>query len=101
MDRRSFLATAALAPLAWGGRARGDHARAAERRADVVILGGGCGGCAAALAAARAGRQVLLTEETDWLGGQLTQQAVPPDEHPWVEIFGVTRTYRDFRNRVR
>lgn len=71
------------------------------RRADVVILGGGVGGCAAALAACRAGRSVVLTETTDWIGGQLTSQAVPPDEHPWIESFGCTRSYRDFRDAVR
>ncbi|MBB6674736.1 FAD-dependent oxidoreductase [Cohnella nanjingensis] len=69
--------------------------------ADIIVLGGGLGGCMAALAAAKAGRSVLLTEETDWLGGQLTAQAVPPDEHPWIERFGCTRTYREFRERVR
>lgn len=68
---------------------------------DIVIIGGGVGGCAAALAAARAGMRVVMTEETDWIGGQLTQQAVPPDEHPWVEKFGVTRSYRAFREGVR
>jgi hypothetical protein len=56
---------------------------------------------AAALAVARAGRTVALTEETDWIGGQSTQQAVPPDEHPWIEQFGATRSYRQFRERVR
>jgi len=69
--------------------------------ADVLIVGGGTGGCAAALAAARNGCRVLMTEETDWIGGQLTQQAVPPDEHPWIEQFGATRSYREFRHRVR
>ena len=53
-----------------------------------MIVGGGLGGCAAALAALRAGRTVVLTEPTDWIGGQLTSQAVPPDEHPWIEQFG-------------
>lgn len=72
-----------------------------EQSADVVIIGGGLGGCMAALAAAKSGMRVLLTEETDWLGGQLTSQAVPPDEHPWIERFGCTRTYREFRERVR
>jgi NADPH-dependent 2,4-dienoyl-CoA reductase/sulfur reductase-like enzyme len=56
--------------------------------ADIVIIGGGLGGCAAALAAARNGLRVILTEETDWIGGQLTSQAVPPDENPWIETFG-------------
>src|SRR5260221_7494037 len=68
---------------------------------DIAIIGGGVGGCAAVLAAARAGRRVVLVEETDWIGGQLTSQAVPPDEHPWIEQFGCTRSYREFRNRVR
>jgi hypothetical protein len=56
---------------------------------------------AAALAAAKAGRRVVLTEATDWLGGQLTTQAVPPDENPWIERFGSTRTYRELREGIR
>ena len=72
-----------------------------EMQADIVIIGGSTGGCAAALAAAKAGKSVVMTEETMWIGGQLTSQAVPPDEHPWIEQFGCTRTYREYRNRVR
>ncbi|MEU4242561.1 FAD-dependent oxidoreductase [Actinoplanes sp. NPDC026619] len=72
-----------------------------ELRADVVVIGGGLGGVAAALAALRAGRSVLLTEEYAWLGGQLTSQAVPPDEHSWVEQFGVTASYRALRDGIR
>lgn len=99
--RRRFLQAATLAapllPLAPLLRADA----AAEDRADLVIVGGGVGGCAAALAACRAGLRVVLTEETDWIGGQLTSQAVPPDEHPWIESFGCTRSYREFREGVR
>ena len=62
----------------------------------MVVLG-----VAAALAAARMGKSVVLTEETDWIGGQLTSQAVPPDEHPWIEQFGCTSLYRQFREGVR
>jgi hypothetical protein len=68
---------------------------------DLAVLGGGVGGVAAALAAARLGRRVVLVEETDWIGGQLTSQGVPPDEHGWIERFGCTRTYRRFREEVR
>jgi hypothetical protein len=70
-------------------------------KTDILIIGGGTGGCAAAMAATSLGHRVILTEETDWLGGQLTSQAVPPDEHRWIEQFGCTRRYRHFRNSVR
>ena len=59
--------------------------------ADVVIAGGGLGGCASAMAALRNDLSVILTEETDWIGGQLSQQGVPPDEHPWIETHGATQ----------
>jgi hypothetical protein len=42
-----------------------------------------------------------LSEETNWLGGQLTSQLVPPDEHGWIEQFGRTATYARFREGVR
>jgi hypothetical protein len=73
----------------------------AEIQFDVAVIGASVGGCAAALAAARNGMRVVLTEATDWVGGQLTSQAVPPDEHPWIEEFGCTASYRAYRNAVR
>ncbi len=115
-SRRSFLKGVGLAaPLALGVPAmvRGQNAtsrsgqtasqppRPRELAADLVIIGGGTGGCAAALAAARHGLRVIMTEETDWIGGQFTAQAVPPDENPWIETFGGTRTYLDLRHRIR
>jgi hypothetical protein len=69
--------------------------------ADVAVIGGGLGGVAAALAALERGLRVILTEQHPWLGGQLTSQAVPPDEHIWVEQFGVTARYRSLRNGIR
>jgi len=75
--------------------------RGQEFAADVVIAGGGLGGVAAALGALRNGLKVILTEETDWIGGQITQQGVPPDEHPWIETHGATQLYREFRTAVR
>lgn len=72
-----------------------------ELAVDVAVIGGGLGGVAAALAAARLGARVLLTEETCWLGGQLTTQIVPPDEHPWIDSMGSTGRYRELRRRVR
>ena len=90
LDRRIFLSL----PLAGILRAR-------DLMADVAIIGASTGGCAAALAALRNGAQVIMTEETDWIGGQLTSQAVPPDEHPWIESFGGTQSYRRYRTAVR
>ncbi|MFJ8790559.1 FAD-dependent oxidoreductase [Streptomyces sp. NPDC102462] len=70
-------------------------------RTEMLVVGGGLGGVAAALTAARLGRTVVLTEATDWLGGQLTAQAVPPDEHPWIEGPAAPPGYAELRRRVR
>jgi hypothetical protein len=72
-----------------------------EILADVLIIGGGIGGTAAALAATRTGATVVMTEPSSWIGGQLTSQAVPPDEYPWVERLGGSESYRTFRRNVR
>lgn len=72
-----------------------------EMHTDILVVGGGLGGVAAALGACRAGRSVIMTEEFDWIGGQLTSQAVPSDEHTWVEQFGITRSYRKLREGIR
>ena len=68
---------------------------------DILVVGGGLGGVGAALGALRRGHRVFMTEEYEWLGGQLTSQAVPPDEHCWVEQFGITRSYRALRDGIR
>lgn len=70
--------------------------------ADLVIGGGGLGGYAAACAALRNGLRVVMTEETDWIGGQLTQQGLScPDENPWIETFGAIQSYQDLRTGIR
>lgn len=112
INRRQFFAlgasaaTVSMLPAFSSARAQEtatsvSQNRAGALRADIAIIGGGLGGCAAALAALRAGRSVILTEETDWVGGQSTAQAVPPDENPWVETFGATKLYQDYRGRIR
>lgn len=72
-----------------------------ERQTDILIVGGGTGGVGAALGALRLGKRVIMTEETDWIGGQLTAQAVPPDEHPWIESTGATASYMQWAQGVR
>ncbi len=74
-SRRDFLAEAGALLLL-----PPSLAAAQELACDLAVIGGGTGGCAAALQAARSGLRVVLSEATDWIGGQLTSQAVPPDE---------------------
>ncbi len=111
MRRRKFLerinygligATLGVAPTRVGAkRLSSSQDLAREEFAEIAIIGGGLGGCAAALAACRNGHTVILTEETDWLGGQVSQQGVPPDEHRWIETHGAPKSYRSYRNQVR
>ncbi|MCB0157033.1 MAG: FAD-dependent oxidoreductase [Caldilineaceae bacterium] len=72
-----------------------------DQQTDILVVGGGLGGVAAALAACKLGRRVIMTEETDWIGGQLTAQAVPPDEHPWISTTGRTASYGLLREKIR
>ncbi len=109
MRRRNFIALTSLGATGLatmglpvlGQGSVGDIIGASELNADLVIAGGGVGGCAAALAALRNGLSVIMTEETDWIGGQLTSQGVPPDEHKWIETHGAPKAYRDYRSAVR
>ncbi len=69
--------------------------------ADVAIIGGSLGGVAAALAACEMGCTVILSEETDWLGGQLSAQGVSAlDEHERTETHANAR-YLELRRRIR
>ena len=70
-------------------------------KAQIIICGASLGGTLAAYSAAKSGKSVILLEKTKWIGGQLTSQAVPPDEHLWIEDQGCTRSYREYRERVR
>lgn len=68
---------------------------------DIAVIGGGLGGIAAAIAAARNGKKVFLSEETTWLGGQATTQGVPLDEHNYIEDYGRTELYNEYRKNIR
>lgn len=107
MNRRRFLGNlTASAAIGMGIRTAPRRALSqgidpGELSADLIIAGGGLGGCAAALAALRNGLRVILTEETAWVGGQLTSQGVPPDEHRWIESHGCTDSYQAVRRAIR
>lgn len=64
--------------------------------ADVVVVGAGTGGIGAAIQAAKQGMKVLLLEETDWVGGQMTSAGVTS-----IDGGPTTGIYLDFENRVR
>ncbi len=76
-------------------------AGAEEIAADIAIVRAGSAGARRLWPRSRSGRTVVMTEPTDWIGGQLTQQAVPPDEHPWIEQFGGNASYFALRRGIR
>jgi FAD dependent oxidoreductase len=69
---------------------------------DVLVVGAGTGGVAAALAAAEGGHSVCLTEESNWVGGQMTAQGVAAlDENKYIESGGATASYLKLRDAIR
>jgi FAD dependent oxidoreductase len=69
--------------------------------ADIIVVGASLGGVLATYRACKSGRRVILAAEFDWLGGQMTSQAVPPDEHRLIEWGGASQSYLDFRRAMR
>ncbi|MBD3377960.1 FAD-dependent oxidoreductase [candidate division KSB1 bacterium] len=65
---------------------------------EILIVGGGASGVCAAIQAARMGAQVILVEETPWLGGMLTAagvSAIDGNHHLPSGLWG------EFRTRLR
>lgn len=61
---------------------------------NIVVAGAGTGGISAAIQAARMGSKVLLTEETDLLGGQIGAAAVTStDIGSWKWNSGISAEY--------
>lgn len=72
-----------------------------KQQYDAVVIGGSLGGIMAAYALSKVGIHTALVEQYHWIGGQLTSQGVPSDEHDFIEFTGATKTYRDFRENIR
>jgi hypothetical protein len=68
---------------------------------DIAVIGASLGGVLAAWRACEAGHRVVLTNEFAWIGGQLTAQGVPPDEHRLIEFGGASESYLAFRRAMR
>lgn len=71
------------------------------RKTKVLIVGGSLGAVAAALSCGRLGVSAIMVTPDQWIGGQMTSQGVPPDEHPWIDSTGSTASYRMYRQKVR
>lgn len=69
---------------------------------DIFIAGGGLSGAATAYEGLLAGKQVCMTEITDWVGGQLTSQGVSAlDERPTQRTKKYfPRGYLEFREQL-
>jgi FAD dependent oxidoreductase len=69
---------------------------------DITIAGGGLSGTATAYEGLLAGKQVCMTEITDWVGGQISAQGVSAlDERPTQRAKKYfSRGYLEFRQRV-
>lgn len=68
---------------------------------DVLVVGASLGGVLAAWRAAQGGCRVVLAAAPGWIGGQLSAQAVPPDEHALIEHGGASASYLAFREAIR
>lgn len=69
---------------------------------DVIVAGAGTGGSAAAIQAARLGARVLLIEESDWIGGQMSAAVTTMDEEGIWYQFPVRERgfYREFHETM-
>jgi hypothetical protein len=69
---------------------------------EILVMGGGLSGVATAYEALLAGRNVCLTDITDWLGGQISSQGTSAlDERPTQrKKLYYSRGYLELRDRI-
>jgi flavin-dependent dehydrogenase len=95
------LVVALLSAISNQGKAASestDTARGQTNEYDVVVIGGTPAGIAAAIAAGRAGKTVIVIEQTPVLGGVLSSGVIRLDD-PYVE--SNSGVMEEFRQRVR
>lgn len=71
-------------------------------KCDILVVGGGLSGIATAYEGLLAGKEVCLTEITDWMGGQISSQGTSAlDERPTQrqKLF-YSRGYLELRERI-
>ena len=72
-------------------------------KCDILVVGGGLSGIATAYEGLLAGKEVCITEITDWMGGQISSQGTSAlDERPTQrqKLF-YSRGYLELRKRIR
>ena len=74
--KRKWLIMIALVVCAVGAGFYIQFGLLAASTASIIVVGAGPSGVAASIQAARMGQRVVLLEETDWIGGQLTAAGV-------------------------
>lgn len=86
--------------LPWAANLQGQLATAGEQanNYDVVVIGGTPAGVAAAIGAGRAGKTVMIIEESPVLGGMLSSGVLRLDDKYVTANSGVME---EFRQRVR
>lgn len=68
---------------------------------DVIIAGGGSSGIASSIQMKRGGLKVLIIEETDWLGGQMTAAGVSTMDEGLKELERENGLYAEFASRIK
>jgi hypothetical protein len=69
---------------------------------DVLVAGASTGGVAAALAVVKGGHTACLTEETKWIGGQMTAQGVSAfDGNRYIETTAPTASFAELARGIR
>src|SRR5688572_17100911 len=96
------LVSCSVDPLPDPEDPQGGWAKGGEASTEVVIVGGGMGGIAAAIQAARMGADVVLIEQTDYLGGQGSAGGVPNfDEYTTTIQDNLGGLYNELVDRLR
>jgi len=105
--RNATISTAepdyAVVPPHWQAQAIDTPREKIAKDYDIIVAGAGTGGWAAAVQAARLGSRVLLSEETDWIGGQMCAAAVTTmdEDSVWMKFPVRERgLYREFHESM-
>jgi hypothetical protein len=102
----ALLGVTNLTPLAIAQEraARASKSQTPDQTVDceILIIGGGLAGTATAYETLLAGRNVCMTDITDWIGGQMTSQGTSAFDEAQKQrsLLFYSRGYKELRDRV-